>query len=102
MKKINKNIYCAVDFIKVTFIFIMLFLAIPMIADYNDTHYFMNGEIYSVFNNEIIVLDTTGNLWSFEASEYTGGEKVKILFYTNHTDTTRKDDIIIKIKQKKY
>jgi hypothetical protein len=50
--------------------------------------------------NETVIVDATGNVWSIDATdEFNEGDTVKMKFYTNHTDYTREDDAIVKIKR---
>ena len=79
--------------------FAMIVIIIPLVGDYNDTHYTMKGEVCSIFSDEITVMDKTGNLWDFSGDGYTVGENVRITFYTNHTNDTRKDDEVVKVSK---
>lgn len=50
--------------------------------------------------NETVFIDTTGNVWSIDATdEYNEGDTVIITFDDNGTDYTIEDDIIIEIKK---
>ena len=70
------------------------------IAGYEDTHYTMEGTIVSTsFNGGICIEDTSGNLWDMDNVGYCRGDEVILTFFTDYTDTTRKDDKITKIKR---
>ena len=79
---------------------IIVFLVLPAIADTYQSYYTQYGEVYLCDINETLIVDATGNIWSISATdEFNEGETVKMKFYTNHTDYTREDDEIVKIKR---
>jgi len=81
-----------------TLIIFAIFFIIPGIAGWYETHYTMNAEAVACENGQtMIFVDKTGNTWAYDTTEIKIGDKVKILFDTNYTDETRKDDIIEKI-----
>ncbi len=65
-----------------------------------ESHYTQTGIITQTDNNteEVTVIDETGNEWTFYGTGYTENDKVRIKFYTNHTDNNRKDDTIKNVK----
>lgn len=75
-----------------------LFL-LPILADTYQSYYTQYGEVYLCDINETLIVDATGNIWSVYDTELNEGDTVKIKFYTNHTDYTREDDKIVKIKR---
>ena len=89
--KVTSGIFIAI-------VFLFLFYVLPVVGDYSDTHYTMNGTIIKTNLDEIIIEDTTGNLWGFNGNKYQVGDNVRITFYTNHTDNKRQDDEVIKVK----
>ena len=91
MKKLNTLL--------VTIIGIIVFFVLPAIADTYQSYYTQYGEVYLCDINETLIVDATGNIWSVYDTEFNEGETVKITFYTNHTDYTREDDEIVKIKR---
>ena len=91
MKKLNTLL--------VTIIGIIVFFVLPAIADTYQSYYTQYGEVYLCDINETLIVDATGNIWSVYNTEFNEGETVKITFYTNHTDYTREDDEIVKIKR---
>ena len=79
---------------------VFMLIGAPMIADTYQSYYTQYGEVYSCDVNETLIVDATGNIWSISATdEFNEGETVKMKFYTNHTDYTREDDEIVKIKR---
>lgn len=70
-----------------------------------ESHYMQTGTITATDSNteEVTVVDETGNEWTFYGTGYTENDKVRIKFYTNHTDSNRKDDTIknVKVLQKR-
>ena len=91
MKKSIKN------FIVVAIAVFML-IGAPMIADTYQSYYTQYGEVYLCDINETLIVDATGNIWSVYNTELNEGDMVKVKFFTNHTDYTREDDEIIKVK----
>ena len=51
-----------------------------------------------VSNEEVIIVDTTGNEWEYEATGFSIGDNVKMKMFNNYTDNTILDDIITSIK----
>ena len=86
---------------QIIFIFVATFFLIgmPIIADTYQSYYTQYGEVYLCDINETLIVDATGNIWSVYDTSLEEGDTVKIKFFTNHTDYTREDDIIKKIKK---
>ena len=78
---------------------VFMLIGMPIIADTYQSYYTQYGEVYLCDVNETLIVDATGNIWSVHDTELNKGDTVKIKFYTNHTDYTREDDKIIKIKR---
>lgn len=91
MKKLNTLLVIIVG--------IIVFFVLPAFADTYQSYYTQYGEVYLCDINETLIVDATGNIWSVYDTELNEGDTVKIKFYTNHTDYTREDDKIIKIKR---
>jgi hypothetical protein len=92
MKKLNTLL--------VTIVGIFVFIVLPAFADTYQSYYTQYGQIYVCDINETVIVDATGNIWAIDATdEFNEGDTVKIKFYTNHTDYTREDDAIVKIKR---
>ena len=79
------------------FIIAFCFLIIPGIAGTLESRYNYNGIITEVNGAEILIEDTTGNVWEIEQEGYQVGDEVRVTFDTQHTDNTRQDDTIIKV-----
>lgn len=78
---------------------VFMLIGMPIIADTYQSYYTQYGEVYSCDINETLIVDATGNIWSVYDTDLNEGDIVKIKFYTNHTDGTRTDDTIVKIKR---
>ena len=70
-----------------------------LVYDREMNHYSMNGVVYEREGNVLVLLDDTDNLWEItdDAKAFEIGDKIKIEFNTNGTDTERTDDIITAI-----
>lgn len=77
---------------------IILFVIIPGIAGSLESHYSNTAIVTKINGDEILIEDTTGDLWSFFNDGYTVGDKVNVTWYDNHT-LKREDDKIIKVKK---
>ena len=78
---------------------VFMLIGAPMIADTYQSYYTQYGEVYLCDINETLIVDATGNIWSVYDTDLNEGDMVKIKFFTNHTDGTRTDDTIVKIKR---
>lgn len=78
---------------------VFMLIGMPIIADTYQSYYTQYGEVYSCDVNETLIVDATGNIWSVYDTDLNEGDMVKIKFFTNHTDGTRTDDTIVKIKR---
>jgi len=96
----NKITYRFIDDVKMIITIVVIFILIPGIVGNIETHYTMDSVVIQTNTNEIVVEDTTGNVWSFEGDNYKVGERVQAVFFTNYTDNTRNDDIIVNVKNK--
>ena len=81
------------------FVSVFFLLGVPIIADTYQSYYTQYGEVYLCDINETLIVDATGNIWSVYDTDLNEGDMVKMKFFTNHTDGTRTDDIIVKIKR---
>lgn len=91
MKKLNTLV--------VAIIGIIVFLVLPAIADTYQHNYTQICNVYSVEGNTTLFIDPCGYLWEVNDNNYVEGETVKISFHDNFTESTRKDDIIKKVKR---
>lgn len=78
---------------------IIMFLVPVGIEGTLEDRYTNFGTIIEIEDEAILVEDYTGNVWEFEGTGFKINDKVKITFSANHTDNTRKDDKIIKVKK---
>ena len=102
-KKINRRtnrIQSAIRdfFVGLAFFFTFIFV-VGFTTSECETKYRMDGTVYSVTGEEIIIEDSTGNLWLLFDDGFQVGEKVRVTFFNNYTDYTREDDEILKVKR---
>ena len=81
------------------FVSVFFLIGVPIIADTYQSYYTQYGEVYLCDIDETLIVDATGNIWSVYDTDLNEGDMVKIKFFTNHTDGTRTDDTIVKIKR---
>lgn len=72
-------------------------------ACWYECHYTRDCVITNVnsIDNSIVVRDSNGECWSFYADNnefYEVGNIVRVVFFTNHTDTDKYDDEIVSVK----
>ena len=91
MKKLNTLV--------VAIIGIIVFFVLPAIADTYQHNYTQICDVYSVEGDTTLFIDPCGYLWEVNDNNYVEGETVKISFHDNFTESTRKDDIIKKVKR---
>lgn len=84
-----------VGFILMTTILIIA----PSITGYIETHYTREAKVTEVTGENVIVEDTTNNVWSFEGEGFTVGDKVTLKMDNSCTDCIY-DDIIIKVEKR--
>ena len=62
----------------------------------NNNNYTREGVVVATHtsNEEVIVVDTTGNEWYFYGVGYEEGDTVTMAMYNNNTDNIINDDII--------
>ena len=77
---------------------IMLLIVIPLTMGSIETTYTREGKIVEVHNTIVIIEDTTGNKWEYEATGFSIGDNVKMKMFNNYTDNTILDDIITSVK----
>lgn len=82
------------------FIALIAFVVLPSIAGYLATYYPREAVVTSINKDseEITVIDTTNNEWSFYGTGYTKGGTVKMKMFTNYTDSNIYDDKIVDVK----
>ena len=77
---------------------IMLLIVIPLTMGSIETTYTREGKIVEVHNTIVIIEDTIGNEWEYEAAGFSIGDNVKMKMFNNYTDNTILDDIITSVK----
>lgn len=79
----------------------IIFLGLAGIAGGYETHYKMNCEVVKIENNICYVEDERGECYGFEQKKdsYEVGDKLKVTFFTNCTDSNIYDDEIEKVKK---
>lgn len=98
-KSTIKNItFRIIEYILSIVLLITFFIILPGIAGALESHYSNTAIVTKINRDEILIEDTTGNIWSFLNDGYTVGDKVNVTWYDNHT-LTREDDKIIKVKK---
>lgn len=65
--------------------------------NYYEHHYNKEVSVIAIHNQEVIVKDKQGCVWSFYGDGYEVGQELKATFFDN-TTTQINDDEIIKIK----
>ena len=78
-------------------IVLALVLAPPIIGGTIQTTYTMTAEVVSADYGTIAIVDETGELFAFCGDGFSVGDKVKVRFNTNFTDSTREDDEVRKV-----
>ena len=84
-----------VGFILMTTILIIA----PSITGYIETHYTREAEVTEVTGKNVIVEDTTNNVWSFKGEDFTVGDKVTLEMDNSCTDSIY-DDVIVKVEKR--
>lgn len=80
---------------------IMIFIILPFLAGYIETHYTREGSIIEINkkDNIIKIKDTSGYYWEYQNKDnYRVGDKVRMAMYSSHTDNNIYDDVILKIE----
>lgn len=100
MKKIMYN----------TMVIVMLMAAIfggatiARLININNNNYIREGVVIAIdtSNEEVIVVDTTGNEWCFYGVGYEEGDTVTMTMDNNNTDNIINDDIIKNVTVNTY
>ena len=79
-----------------TFFCGLMYLGISLKTKESPTTRMMIAKVVSVKNDDTLLEDTTGNVWSIKDNGYSKGENVIITFDTKNTSSIL-DDKIIKI-----
>ena len=98
-KRENDVIYKALTNVISVVLIMITFVILPGIAGYIENHYTMTCVVDTINNDNVTVIDQTGNLWGFYGDGFNAGDRVKVTFYNNTTNSTRYDDEIIKVEK---
>lgn len=95
-----KKIFTFIAGLSGLFVAFIAFVVLPSIAGYVTTYYPREAIVTNVDKNseEITVVDTSNNEWSFSGTGYTEGDAVKMKMFTNYTDSNIYDDEIVNVK----
>ena len=80
-------------------VFCIVFFGAIAFGDTYQSYYKQYATVSRVEDDYTAFVDAIGDEWIVTDTDYTKGENVKITFYNNHTDRTREDDIIVKVKR---
>ena len=77
---------------------------IARLININNNNYTREGIVVATHtsNEEVIVVDTTGNEWYFYGVGYEEGDTVTMTMYNNNTDNIINDDIIKNVTVNTY
>lgn len=87
--------------IVIALVFGVLLGILGLFGQIEATYTLGNCEVVEINEDIATVEDNRGNQWSFyidETSELKVGDEVDLVMDNNHTDHTRKDDKLIKVK----
>ena len=74
---------------------VIVFAILVAIVGYVECHYTQDATITALEKDgEVVLVDARGEEWSFFGDGYEVGQKVKVTFYTNHTDGCIYDDVV--------
>ena len=77
---------------------------IARLININNNNYIIEGVVIAIdtSNEEVIVVDTTGNEWCFYGVGYEEGDTVTMTMDNNNTDNIINDDIIKNVTVNTY
>ena len=77
---------------------------IARLININNNNYTREGVVIAIdaSNEEVVVVDTTGNEWCFYGVGYEGGDTVTMTMDNNNTDNIINDDIIKNVTVNTY
>ena len=74
---------------------VTVFTTLVAMVGYVECHYTQDATITALEeDDEVVFVDARGEEWSFFGEGYEVGQKVKVTFYTNHTDRDIYDDVV--------
>ena len=78
---------------------VIVFAILITMVSYVECHYTQDATITALDEDgEVVFVDARGEEWSFFGDDYEVGQKVKVTFYTNHTDGYIYDDVVYIVK----
>ena len=100
MKRIMYNIMVTIMLI----VTIFSGVRIAKLININNNNYIREGVVVAIdtSNEEVIILDTTGNEWCFYGVGYEEGDTVTMTMDNNNTDNIINDDIIKNVTVNAY
>ena len=72
----------------------LMYLGISLKTKESPTTRMMTAKVISIENDDTLLEDTTGNVWSIKDNSYSIGDKVVITFDTKGTNSILDDEII--------
>ena len=74
---------------------VTVFATLVTMVGYVECHYTQDATITTLEEDgEVVLVDARGEEWSFFGEGYEVGQKVRVTFYTNHTDRYIYDDVV--------
>lgn len=80
-------------------VLVLFFLLVGRVG-YWETHYNRDAQVISVSGDLVTVRDKAGFTWEFYGDDFHKGENVRLLMFTNGTDSIVRDDEIIDVKKR--
>lgn len=94
----SRKTYTSRDFVKVILITILAIVAF-LIVGHIESHYTTMATVtYTNSDGYITAIDEDGEVWAFYGDNFSNGDKVKLTFFTNCTDTIHDDEIVKAVK----
>ena len=70
-----------------------------LIVGHIESHYTAMAVVtYTNSNGYVTAVDKNGEVWAFYGDNFSNGDKVKLTFFTNCTDTIYDDEIVKAVK----
>ena len=72
----------------------LMCFGISLATKESSTTRMITAEVISIENNDTLLEDTTGNVWSIKDNSYSKGDRVIVTFDTKGTNSVLDDEII--------
>lgn len=72
----------------------LMYFRISLATKESPTTRMIRAEVVSIENNDTLLEDTTGNVWSIKNNSYSKGDRVIITFDTKGSNSIMDDEII--------